>query len=251
MGPYMPNQAIHIFPDLDALSHRAAERLIALAQECINSKRHFSLCLSGGNTPRRLYRLLATEYLTQLDWNNIHLFWGDERWVPPNHLDSNYAMAYQELISLVPIPATNIHRIPAEINPPEQAALVYEQEIKKYFFSQGKDISQASFDLVLLGLGTDGHTASLFPNDPILNEENKLVAAVTAPDYLQPRQRITLTLPILNLANQIFFLVSGEDKKPVLRSILSNQEEASRLYPAARIQSQNLVEWFVDKPAYM
>jgi 6-phosphogluconolactonase len=247
----MPNQVLHIFPDLDALSHLTAERLIVFAQDSINSQRHFSLCLSGGNTPRRLYQLLATEYRTELDWNNIHLFWGDERWVPPTHPESNYAMVYRELISQVPIPASNIHRIPAEINPPEQAARIYEQELKKYLFNQGINISQGSFDLVLLGLGVDGHTASLFPNNPVLDGQNQWVAAVVAPDYMQLRQRITLTLPILNQANHIFFLVSGEEKKPILHFILSNPEEASGIYPAARIQSKNLVEWFVDKPAYL
>lgn len=242
----MPNQVIHIFPDLNALSHTAAERLTALAHDSINSESHFSLCLSGGNTPRRLYQLLTTEYRTQLDWNKIHLFWGDERCVPLAHPESNYAMAYQELISQIPIPKTNIHRIPAEINPPEQAALVYEQELHKYFASKGFNKSEVTFDLVLLGLGADGHTASLFSNDPVLDEQEQWVSAVVAPDYMNPRQRITLTLPIINQARYIFFLASGEEKRSIFRSIMTNPEEASRLYPAARIRARNQVEWFVD-----
>lgn len=247
----MADPLLHFFPDIDTLSHTVAERLITLAQSTISSQKHFSLCLSGGNTPRRLYQLLATEYRTKLDWDNLHLFWGDERYIPPTHPESNYAMVLQELIPLVPIPAANIHRIPTELNSSEQAALKYEQEIKRFFFNQGIDTAQSSFDLVLLGLGTDGHTASLFPNDPVLDKSDQLVAAITAPDYIQPRQRITLTLPILNQAYHIFFLVSGEEKKPVLQFILSEQEEAIKRYPAARIKSKNVVEWFVDKPAYL
>ncbi len=236
---------VRVFPDLPKASQALAERLIEAAKDVLTTKDTFSMVLSGGKTPRFLYKLLASGYLGKISWEKVHLFWGDERCVAMDSRDSNFAMAYNTLISKVPLPSQNIHRIPAEINPPEKAAETYERMLQEYF----KPEEEASFlfDAVILGIGEDGHTASLFPGSSALVKKSHWVLAVNAPSSFSPQKRITLTLPLINLSRSIFFLVSGDKKRKVVREILKNPETARRLYPAAMIHPLGSVAWYIDR----
>lgn len=238
---------VRAYPDLGSLSRAAAESLVALAHRAVAERGRFAVALAGGTTPRLLYALLANKYREQIPWPQVHLFWGDERCVPPDHSESNFAMVSQSLISKVPVPPENIHRIPAEVAPPEKAAEAYEQTLRECFHPLVREGSFFSFDVALLGVGADGHTASLFPGDPILEERERWVAAVLAPPSSPPRRRITLTLPVINRANHVFFLVSGAGKRAAVRSILDTPEKAIKLYPAAMVRPRQQVVWFIDE----
>ena len=244
------NSSVCVLPRLEVLSRRVAQELIPLARSAIDSRGRFTLALAGGKTPESLYGILAHDFQDQIPWSGVHLFWGDERCVPPDHPDSNFGMASRVFVSKIRIPAKNIHRIPAEMMPPEKAAGTYEEILRQYFGPLGEEDSSFTFDLVLLGIGKDGHTASLFPGDRASKEDHRWVARVTAPENTKPRQRITLTLPILNRAQNVFFIVSGADKRDVVRSILNDPKEASKLYPAARVQPKGEIKWFLDEEAY-
>lgn len=229
-----------IVPDSNALTRAAAELFVAEAQSALQANRHFSIALSGGSTPRALYQLLAH---TPLVWENIHLFWGDERCVPPDHADSNYHMTAESLLTRIHIPPENIHRIQGEL-PPEEAALQYENELQKFFDGVPR------FDLILLGLGDDGHTASLFPDSPALHEQTRWVVAVphtAPPSPLVPR--VTLTLPAINATRQVVFLVSGAGKAKRLAEVL-RVPTSPPLLPAQLIQPDTgELLWLVDQPA--
>jgi 6-phosphogluconolactonase len=226
--------------DLNDLSRRAAKEFVRLAARCVAADGRFISALSGGGTPKSLYSLLATEeFRAQIPWAKIHFFWGDERCVPPEYPDSNYRMAFESLLSKVPVPKENTHRIEAELEP-EIAAAKYEREIREFFRLTGKDLPR--FDLILLGLGADGHTASLFPGNQALEETGRLVVA-TYVDELKT-YRITLTLPVLNHAANICFLVAGENKAAVLRDV----RQRSKDLPARRIAPvDGRVVWFLDE----
>lgn len=240
---------IKVYYDLNAASRALAESLVDIARSAIAEKGYFTLALAGGNTPRYLYNLLATEYIDQISWAAVHFFWLDERYVPQDHPDSNFAMAFDTLISKVPIPPENIHPIPTEIEPLEKAAALYEQYLRKFFHSSEEDVTTSIFDLILLGVGDDGHTASLFPNDSILKERKRWVTVVNAPHTAKISHRITLTFSIVNRANYAFFLVSGDKKKMVVRSILNDFKVASKLYPAAMVHPRIMSVWFIDSEA--
>jgi len=236
---------VRIFPDLHKASRALAGRLVEAARDVLAAKDRFALALSGGKTPRSLYALLAGEYSSDISWERVHLFWSDERCVPQESKDSNFAMAYKALISQVPLPSQNVHRIPAEINPPEKAAGNYERMMQKFFKPEEEDFFL--FDAMILGVGEDGHTASLFPGSSALVEKNHWVLAVNAPSSFSPQQRITLTLPLINRSRSIFFLASGTKKRGVVREILKQQETARRLYPAAMIHPLGSVAWYIDR----
>jgi 6-phosphogluconolactonase len=232
---------VKIVPDKVALARGAAEVFHRIAEAAIQERGRFSVALSGGNTPRSVYSLLATEH-KQLPWDRIHIFFGDERHVPPDDPDSNFRMASESLLSRVPIPEKNIHRIRAELDA-EVAAKEYEQELRKYF--QLRDGEWPRFDLVLLGLGDDGHTASLFPASEALTEKSKLVTA----NWVEKLHtfRITLTLPVLNHAAEVVFLVSGANKAQVLSEVL---RPGAKEYPAQRVQPENgRLLWLLDQDA--
>jgi len=231
-----------VLPDPGALAHEAARRFVALAREAAESRGRFSAALSGGSTPGGLYRLLAEEpYSVQVPWDAVHLFWGDERCVPPDDPGSNYHLAEEILLSRVPIPPENVHRVLGELEP-ASAARDYEQEIQDFFCGP-----HARFDLILLGLGEDGHTASLFPGSPALAETERLVAATTAVYQDRPAQRVTLTLPALNSARQALFLVAGSAKAGIVQSVLEGADE--RL-PARRVQPvAGGLTWLLDAQA--
>ena len=222
---------IRICRDLDDLGRRSAGCFIRSAVEAVSSRGRFSAALSGGSTPRTLYQYLtAPSFSDKVPWGKVHLFWGDERAVPPDHPDSNYRTARETLISKVPIPSENVHRMPAERSDLAAAAETYEGELRAFFNPSG---GRPSFDLILLGIGADGHTASLFPGSPALEEEKRWVAAVYPENSKVPR--LTLTLPVLNEAREIFFLAAGKEKAPVIKLLLQNGFSGSVL-PAARVR---------------
>ena len=233
---------ILILSDPDAMAHEAARRFVDLSGEAAGSRGRFSVALSGGSTPGQLYRLLAGEpYRALIPWSEVHLFWGDERCVPPGDPGSNYSLADEVLISRVPIPPGNVHRVRDELES-ERAARAYEQELQDYFCGP-----RTRFDLVLLGLGEDGHTASLFPDSPLLDETERLVAAATAVYQDRPAQRVTLTLPAINSARQILFLVTGSAKAGIVQSIVEGSD--GRL-PAQRVQpAAGQLTWLLDAEA--
>lgn len=237
---------------MQELSRAAAEFISEYAQECVTERNIFSLVLSGGDTPKLLYECWAHPPLNyEMPWSRTHLFWGDERCVPMDNPASNYFMAYRTFIPKVNIPSENIHRITAEVKPPMNAAKDYEKILREFFTSQTDFVSSSaeeerfpSFDLILLGIGEDGHIASLFPRNPILEEQKLWVEAVCAPVGISPRERITLTLPVINRAACVIFLVSGGAKKKVLQTIVD--EPQGTLYPAARIRPAGRLICFTD-----
>jgi len=237
---------VYVFTDLTNASHSLAEKIVEEAGEAIEKRGRFALALSGGKTPSFLYHLLASEYSARIDWPAIHLFWGDERCVPQNHPDSNFAMAYETMISKVPLPPQNIHRVTSEIQTPERAAESNEKVLREFFNDSDKETSP-TFDVILLGVGEDGHTASLFPGSPALEEKSRWVVAVDAPPSYSPKKRITLTLPVINKSISVFFLVSGSEKRTVLKSIL---EEPGRHFPAAMVQARRKIIWYVDEGVF-
>lgn len=236
------NAEVIVLPDADALAHEAAQRFAKVARESVASRGRFSVALSGGSSPGKLYNLLAGEpYRTQIPWRQVHLFWGDERCVPPDDPGSNYHLAEGVLISQVPIPAENIHRMRGELEP-EAAARAYDRELQNFFCGP-----RPRFDLVLLGLGEDGHTASLFPDSPLLDEADRLVVPAKAAYQARPAQRMTLTLPAINTARQVLFLVSGSAKAQVVQAVLEGPAE--RL-PAQQIQlTAGRLTWLLDAAA--
>lgn len=232
---------IQIFSDLDGISNEAVKIFVNLSKECIASKGRFVAALSGGSTPKRLYELLASDkYRGNVEWDRVHFFWADERCAPKESEESNFRLAFENLLSKVPVSAENIHRIKGE-DGPEKGARGYEEHIKRFF---GISVLPV-FDLIILGIGEDGHTASLFPGAPSLDEKIRLAL----PIYTENGNRITLTLPVLNNAKRILFLVSGQSKADVLKDILENTEKRKK-YPAGLINpAHGDITWLVDRDA--
>ncbi len=248
------------YSDLEALSDSAAEFICAEAQECQEARGLFTLVFAGGKTPELLYQnLVQPSFNLRMPWSHTHFFWGDERCVRPDHPESNFGMVSRALISKVPIPPQNVHRIEAENGTPGEVAGAYERTLRRFFgpadngsptpSSSLKEQSFPSFDLVVLGMGKDGHTASLFPGDPVVEERERWVAAVPNPRGSPPVPRVTLTLPVINTGRYVLFLVSGAEKRDVVRLILNDPRAASRLYPAARVCPEGRLVWFIDEEA--
>lgn len=235
----MADPNIHIYDSLEALSDAAAQATVARFTAAPTDQ-PFALVLSGGSTPKTYHRLLATTYRDAIDWSRVHLFWGDERYVPHADPASNYRMAKETLIDHVPIPTENTHPVPTHFDNPQDAANAYAATLHTFFGTR-----TPALDLVLLGLGDDGHTASLFPGTDALNEKTAWVTALEAPPYAQPRTRITLTYPLLNQSQATFFMAAGAKKQIVLDDILTNP---TCTHPAAAITSSSL-HWYVDEAA--
>jgi len=231
---------IQIYPDAASLAIASAERIVGLADEAIKDHGGFSIALSGGSTPKTLYELLATPaYSERIDWSNVHVFWGDERCVPPDDNESCYRMARETLLDHVPIPSANIRRIQGEI-PPEEAATKYERLLHHFFGNQSP-----RFDVILLGMGDDGHTASLFPGTKALSEEKRWVIE----NYVEAKQmwRGTLTKTAINAAANVIFLVSGKGKSERLRQVLEGNFQRDKL-PSQLIRPENGgLLWMVDQ----
>ncbi|HEY2972503.1 MAG TPA: 6-phosphogluconolactonase [Pyrinomonadaceae bacterium] len=234
---------VFVFDTPEQLATAAAERFVEYEYPFHGEPDRFSVALAGGNTPRRVYELLATErFEHRVEWPQVDLFFGDERCVPPDHPDSNYAMAYETLISKVAIPAKNVHRIIGEGKPGESATL-YENQLRTFFAGA----SWPRFDLVLLGMGEDGHTASLFPGSDALSEKSKWVVPAKPPG--SKHDRITLTVPVFNHAARVVFLVTGAGKAERLAQVLRPQPGSDPL-PAQVIQPvAGSLEWLVDSAA--
>ncbi|MGE5306135.1 MAG: 6-phosphogluconolactonase [Alphaproteobacteria bacterium] len=227
----MHKREIIICPSPDGLAQQAAAEFTKVAQLSLRDKGRFNLALSGGSTPRALYSLLATpEFSRQISWPQVHFFWGDERCVAPDHPDSNYRMVRESLLAKIEIPPANVHRMAGEKDP-LTAATEYEEELKTAF--QLAPGAFPCFDLILLGLGDDGHTASLFPGSDALKETQHLVVANYVAKF--NAHRLTLTFPVLNRGAAIIFLVAGANKAPVVKEIL-REDRQSAPFPAAQVQ---------------
>ncbi len=239
-------QDIRIQPDSRSLMEAAAQHVIHQARRAIKERNSFTLALAGGSTPKGLYALLATpSFHTQLDWTKIHFFWGDERHVPPEHRDSNYRMAHEALLRHLPISMDHIHRMPSELPDAQRAADRYEDVLRAQFDVSESDVPR--FDYILLGMGGDGHTASLFPGTEAVHERHRLVAAPWV-DMLRA-YRITFTPVLLNHARQVTFLIHGREKAHMLHTVLEGPLEPDS-FPSQIIRPRpgNLT-WFVSQEA--
>jgi 6-phosphogluconolactonase len=230
---------VRTFDDLDALSHGASELFVHAARLAVETHGRFSVVLSGGSTPRRTYEMLADDpFREQVPWKDVHVFWGDERCVPAEDDRSNVRMARRALLDHVPIPAEQIHPMDGGLAP-QLAAEQYEARLRTFF-----GLQPPRFDLVLLGLGDDGHTASLFPGTHAVNEQHRWVTEVYVAKHAM--HRITLTPVILNQADTLMFLVAGRDKAAVVRQILQGAHRAANL-PVQRIRpAAGKLIWLLD-----
>ncbi len=241
---------IRTYADARALAEAAATHVVECARKAIADRGRFALALSGGSTPRLLYeRLASRDFADRIDWPQVHVFWGDERAVPPDHADSNYRMARETLLAQVPIPQKNIHPINGEAAP-TTAAAEYEALLRQFFMTGRKPPDapgRARFDLVLLGMGEDGHTASLFPGAPVITEGRQWVAAYRVEKL--DAWRITLTPAVLNAALEVVFLVSGAEKARRLQQVLYGPYQP-RVLPAQIVRPERgRVLWMVDDAA--
>lgn len=244
-SPPTPSRTVRTFSDLEALSQAAAQTLTADIEAVLRTQDRYTLALAGGSTPQRLYELLAVEAEGTLPWSQIHLFWGDERFVPYDHPKSNAGMALDALIQPAPIPDGNVHPIPTQTDQAEDAAAAYADTLRQYFTDRS-----TTFDTVLLGLGADGHTASLFPETASpeqLRADDAWTRVVPAPSRHDVSTRLSCTLPVLNGARRAVFLVAGERKRNALQRVLKNADSP---LPAAQVHPREEVLWYVDTAAH-
>jgi 6-phosphogluconolactonase len=230
---------IEISPDPLTLAHRVAEWM---TQAALAAHGPFRVCLSGGSTPKTLYGLLASdEFRFRFPWSRVSWYWGDERFVPYDHPDSNYRMTREAMLAKAPVPAQNIHPVPTD-GTPEDAARRYERTLQQAYGAATLDPHRPLFDVTLLGLGPDGHTASLLPGEPVLDERERWVAAVA---HGRPEVRITMTYPAIESSRRVAFLVAGEEKAEIFSAIRTGNSRV----PAARVRPVGELFWFVDQAA--
>ncbi len=236
------NKHIHVYPNKDKLVAATTERMVGSIEQAIQQNGLCNIALSGGNTPGGVFSLLATNpYRDRVDWGRLHLFWGDERMVSPEHQDSNFRLVKETLLDHINMPDENVHRMRGE-NAPELASEEYAALLDIHFGA-----GLPCFDLMLLGLGEDGHTASLFPGTDAVEEREKHVVAVFVPKL--SAWRVTLTLPVLNAARNVFFLVSGKSKAEMVQCIMSNKQPTKEI-PATMVNPQNGdLRWMLDSDA--
>jgi 6-phosphogluconolactonase len=245
---------IRIYKDAGELALKAARHFARLADQYVIGCGQFTVALSGGSTPRAMFSILAAEpFLETVPWSSIYFFWGDERSVPPDHADSNYLMAYETLLSKVAVPEENIFRIPAELEDHDRAAREYSTTLTEFFLKRAARSKTAPlsnfprFDLVLLGMGPDGHTASLFPHTAALDVTDQAAAS----NYVEKLQthRITLTVPTINNARNVTFVVAGADKAEALKQVLQGELQTA-LYPSQLIRpKKGTLLWLTDEAA--
>lgn len=232
------NPEYKVHADSDALIEAAAQHFVTTARAAIARRGEFFVALAGGSTPKDLYKKLATEpYCEQIDWARVHLFFGDERFVPATHDDSNYKMAKEALIDHVPVPADNVHRVPTEAGEPAEVAAQYADTVTSVLKDQ-------PFDLVLLGLGPDGHIASLFPKTPALEVTDEIVTSLYVEKF--DADRITFTYPTIHAARQVIVFIAGEGKAAIVSDI--RDQKVSGL-PVQRLAPQHEYYWFMDQAA--
>lgn len=238
---------LEILPDAESLARRAAELFASAAEEAVEARGAFTVALSGGETPRELYRCLAQPPLSGANlWPAVHLYWGDERCVAPEDACSNYGMARDAFISRVPIPAANVHRLRGE-DEPDQAARVYERELLEPPARPAESEAPVPvLDLVLLGLGADGHTASLFPHSPALTEETRLVVPNEGEGT---GQRLTVTLPVIDAARRVWFLVCGAGKAAIVAEVLEGARMPVAMPAQAVAPAPGVLIWLLDEAA--
>ena len=236
------DRIVLIWKDLDTLSVASAHFFVTECNRCIHENGRFVVALSGGSTPKKLYELLASPVFTRnIPWRRVFLFWSDERFVPHSNAESNYRMVKESLLERIDIPAKNVFPVPVN-GPPEKAALQYETRIQNFFKG-----SSPTFDFLLLGVGGEGHTASLFPGSELLNERRRWVKEVWVPQ--KQTHRITFTLPIINKARQILFLVSGREKATVISKVLSKKVTRD-LLPVQKVKpAKGNTMWMLDEEA--
>ena len=231
---------LHRVDDPETMAREVADWICRLAR---STDQVFAVCLAGGTTPRRVYECLAEPAIsTRFPWRRVHWFWGDERFVPRHHPDSNFRMVKEALIARAPVPGANVHAVPIEGLSPQRAALAYEEILKHHYGAERLAPERPLFQLTLLGIGPDGHTASLFPGHAALSEQRRLVTAIVGP---MPEPRITLTYPALDSSRDLAFLVTGESKRDVLARVLAGDVAL----PAARVHPTGRLHWFVDRAA--
>ena len=232
----MPSTSVEVADNPEALAHRVARWITELAAA---SRGRFAVCLSGGSTPRRLYQLLAqSPYRDALPWERVDWFWGDERFVPWDHPESNYGMVHAAMLAHAPAPLQNVYGIPTT-GTPQDAARAYERTLKSYYAAESLDPARPLFDVQILGLGPDGHTASLIPGTNALEERRRWVVEVVG---ARPETRITLTYPPLESSSHTIFLVAGADKRQILARAVAGDQSL----PAARVRPVGELTWFVD-----
>lgn len=229
------------FDDWETLSRGAAEEMAKLAA-AVSARGRFDWVLSGGHTPRRMYEILSTDYREKIDWNRTHLFWSDERYVPPDDPLSNFRMAQQALIVPLAIPEANVHPMPTYFEDPGDAARAYEKVLRAHWGAE-----DPAFDLCMLGIGLEGHTASLFPGSPALEEKQRWVVPVRV--AATPPLRLTFTFPALDASREVFFLVSGAEKREIVRKLLALPPGEASCYPAAQVRPRGRTVLFLDRPA--
>jgi 6-phosphogluconolactonase len=244
----MSQESREIYPDADALARAAARDLLRLARESVAERGIFTLALAGGSTPRKLYSLLAADpAFADFPWDRTHLFFGDERHVPPSHIDSNYLMVSGTLLDSGRVPATNVHRIRAELPDANAAAIDYDVEMHTFFTPEMRLGAFPRFDVILLGMGPDGHTASLFPGSKGLEEKERWVVANWVEKFKSAR--ITFTFPVLNAARAVLLLIAGPDKAPMIREVLETHRDTPT-YPVQRVQPVDGAKvWLLDHAA--
>jgi len=230
---------ITVLDDPGALARHAANWMTTAALDATGPIR---ISLSGGSTPKALYGLLASdEFRGRFPWSKVSWYWGDERFVPYDHPESNYRMAREAMLSKVPVPAARIHPVPCE-GTPDDAARQYERTLREDYGAAALDPARPLFEITLLGLGADGHTASLIPGEPVLQERSRWVMAVA---HGRPEVRITMTYPALESSRRVAFLVAGKEKADIVKSIRAGASQA----PAARLRPIGELDWFVDRAA--
>jgi 6-phosphogluconolactonase len=243
----MCRRQVRIYDNIEELSRAAAGWFVQGANDAIARSGRFTVALAGGSTPQRLYQLLAdSPFRQQIDWPKLEIFWNDERAVPPDHPESNYGMAQDALLSRVPVDWSRVHRMPGETADADRAAISYQHEIAAALAVSAEG-SPPSLDLVLLGIGEDGHTASLFPSTEALQEHRRWVVANQVPQ--RSMYRLTMTLPILNQARQVVFLVTGAGKAAILNEILDGPLDPQRLPSQAVQPTAGQLFWLLDRQA--
>lgn len=239
---------LHIFKTPDEFNHAIADWMVDCIAETLKKQNRFTLVLSGGNTPKALYQLLSVApYREKIAWDKLHIFWGDERDVPFSDSRNNAKMAYETLLNNVPVPASQIHVMQTENISPEKSAEAYEKTLHEYFPLTTDNSQLTTFDLVLLGMGDDGHVLSLFPGTAVVHEEEKWATSLWL--EAQNMNRITLTKTVVNKSKQIAFLTTGDNKAHALKEVLEGHYNPD-LYPSQEIKPENgELHWFVDEAA--
>ena len=234
---------IHVYADAEAMSRAAAEWLADCAQQALSGGGWFSLALAGGNTPRRLYEILASDFGGTVPWQRVMFFWSDERYVPQGDEHSNYRMVEESLLKHLGVPVGNVHPLPTHRKNPEDAADEYEA-----FLRSQTESKWPRFDVVLLGMGSDGHTASLFPGSPALDEKRRWVVSTEAP--VEPHRRLTMTLPVINAAANVCFVAAGQEKAKALEAAFAARPDKTRC-PASAVRPTNgrLICWADESAA--